>query len=126
MLEVVRSTDQKANTYMASAAVERLARRLLDLSSAEPNIQIAPPKTERVIHPRVPAWTWVRSVFLGGSHTSVPLRTPITTVMMKITNAARNRFLTPDGIAPINSPSALVGRDYLSAPPPASAITRGK
>jgi hypothetical protein len=37
--------------------MEKVASVLADLSSDGPNIQIAPPKTESVIQPRVPAWT---------------------------------------------------------------------
>ena len=52
-----RSPDQKARTYKASATIEKFARVLEDRSSGEPNIHIAPPKIDRVIQPRVPAWT---------------------------------------------------------------------
>src|SRR3970040_1232016 len=69
-----------------------------------PSIQMAPPNTLRVIQPSVPAWTWVRSVLRGGSQMSVPLRIPITTVMVKITRAARNSIRDEDGIASMCGP----------------------
>lgn len=79
--------------------MEKLARGPVELSSDSPNIQIAPPKTANVIHPNVPAWTWVRSVFLGGSQTSMPFNIPITIVMTNSSRAARNRLRTPSGAA---------------------------
>jgi len=56
------------------------------------NITIAAPTTASVIHPSVPAWTWVMSRLWGGSHTSIPFRIPMTIVTTKIRSAARNNI----------------------------------
>ena len=72
--------------------MENVARVDDERSSGAPNIHIAPPNTESVIHPRVPAWTWVSSVARGGSHTSVPLRMPITTVITTIDDSFEPSF----------------------------------
>lgn len=63
---------------------------MLPTASRLQNSQMATPKTLSVIHPSVPAWTWVISVGRSKATISVPFKILITTVIIKIPRADRN------------------------------------